>query len=228
MATLIVAPEPNDINVVDQGLEMLKVRSSLEAAGISWQGTGAFEMVRGSVFGIYQDVGSVRELLSVTSAIGLDLPTRGTYRFLADDEHDLRTVLRASIAPEKTRPSDLLILDESPNKRTGRTMEGTSLVHSTAARGRVLGHMMLNCFHSGAEASGFVDFEMKMNRRTKDGYRRPGRPNEAVSRALHLPLRALALSLLDQEKARGNQAGTVVTDSGFLSGTPALRSDNAV
>jgi hypothetical protein len=217
MASIIVAPEPGDPNVVDKGLELLGVESTIESAGISWQGTSAFQMVRGIMVGVFQNVGSVRQLLSVTSALGVELPSRGTYRFLADDEHDLRAVLRAGIAPEKTRPSDLLILDESPNARTGRTMEGTSLVHSTIAHRRIFGHMMLNCFHSGAEVSGFVDFEMKMNRKTKEGYRPAGRPTPDVSRALHYPLRALSLSILDRERARGNQATTVVTDTGFLS-----------
>lgn len=217
MASLIVAPQPGDLKIVERGLELVGVENSLEAAGLSWQGITAFEMVRGVVAGIFQNVDSVRKLLSVTSAMGIDLPSRGTYRFLADAEHDLRVVLRAGVAPQKTRPSDLLILDESPNVRTGRAMEGTSLVHSTCARGRVLGHCMLNLFHTGADVSGFVDFEMKMNRKTKDGYRRPGRPTAEVSRAMNTPLRALALALLDRERARGNQAGTVVTDSGFLS-----------
>lgn len=217
MASLIVAPQPGDLKIVERGLQLVGVERSLEAAGVSWQGTTAFEMVRGVVAGVFQNVDSVRKLLSVTSAMGLELPSRGTYRFLADTDHDLRAVLRAGVAPGKTRPSDLLILDESPNVRTGRSMEGTSLVHSTCARGRILGHCLLNLFHTGAEVSGFVDFEMKMNRKTKDGYRRPGRPTAEVSRALNTPLRALALALLDRERARGNQASTVVTDSGFLS-----------
>jgi hypothetical protein len=76
---------------------------------------------------------------------------------------------------------------------------------------------MLNLFHSGAEASGFVDFEMKMNKKTKAGYRPRGHPTDEVSRALHTPLRGLALALLARERARGNQAATTVLDSGFLS-----------
>lgn len=217
MATLIVAPEPQDINVVHRGFELLKVKESIECAGITWQGTSALPMVEGITFGIWQNVTSVRKLVSVTAALGVELPSRGTYRFLSDRDHDLRDVLRVGIQPEKTRPSDLLILDESVNRRTGRRMEGTSLVHSTTHRGRVLGHCLLNAFHSGAEASGFVDFEMKMNKKTKAGYRPRGHPTREVARALNTPLRALALSLVDSERARGNQAGTLVTDSGFLS-----------
>ncbi len=217
MASLIVRPNPEDVNVVDAGLEMLNLGGVIEQAKIAWQGTSAFDMVRGLVFGIWQNVDSVRKLLSVDAAAGMHLPSRGTYRFLAEDEHDLRDVLRAAIPPEKTRPSDLLILDESVNPRTGRKMEGTSLVHSTTVRGRILGHCLLNAFHAGAEASGFVDFEMKINRKTKRGYRRRGAPTREVARALHTPLRALALSVLDRERARGNQATTTVGDTGYLS-----------
>jgi hypothetical protein len=217
MATLIVAPEPQDINVVHTGLRLLNLAQSVQRAGISWDGQPATKMVEGLVFGIWQNVDSVQKLLAVTSAAGVVLPSRGTYRFLGDAALDLRAVLRAGVQPSKTHPSDLLILDESVNQRTGRQMEGTSLVHSTTTRRRVLGHCLLNLMHSGAEVSGFVDFEMKMNKKTKAGYRRPGHPTDEVSRALHTPLRALALALLTREKARGNLASTVVMDSGFLS-----------
>lgn len=217
MASLIVAPEPDDINVIHTGFELLGVQQAIERAGITWDGESAGPMVEGLVFGVWQDTTSLRKLLSVVSAAGVPLPSRGTYRFLADDEQDLRTVLREGIRIDKIRPSDLLIFDESVNQRTGRRMEGTSLVHSTTARRRILGHCMLNMFHSGADVSGFVDFEMKMNKKTKAGYRRRGQPSKAVARALHTPLRALALCMLDREKARGNQARTVVCDSGFLS-----------
>jgi len=217
MATIIVASEPEDINIVHKGFELLKVAESVKKAGITWQGTVPIQMIEGLTFGIWQNVDSVRKLLAVDAAVGGKLPSRGAYRFLADEGHDLRDVLRAGIHPEKTRPSDLFILDESVNQRTGRKMEGTSLVHSTTTRRRVLGHCMLNAFHSGAEVSGFVDFEMKMNKKTKKGYRPRGRPTPKVSRALNLPLRALALALLDHERARGNQAETAVMDSGFLS-----------
>lgn len=217
MARFIVTPEPQDINVVHRGFELLRVKESVEELGLTWDGESAISMIEGITFGIWQDVSSVSKLLSVTRAVGMMLPSRGTYRFLADREHDLRDVLRRGIEPKKTRPSDLLILDESVNSRTGRRMEGTSLVHSTTHRGRVLGHCLLNAFHSGAEVSGFVDFEMKMNKKTKAGYRPRGHPTRGVARALNTPLRALALSLVDSERARGNQAGTLVTDSGFLS-----------
>lgn len=217
MATFIVAPEPQDINIVHKGFELLKVEESVQKAGITWQGIKPLQMIEGLTFGIWQNVNSVRKLLAVTSAAGVKLPSRGTYRFLRDDDHDVRDVLRAGVQPDKTRPSDLLILDESVNQRTGRRMEGTSLVHSTTARRRVLGHCMLNAFHSGAEVSGFVDFEMKMNKKTKAGHRPRGHPIDEVSRALHTPLRALSLALLDSERARGNRAATAVMDSGFLS-----------
>lgn len=217
MATLIVTPEPQDINVVHRGLELLKVKESIASAGITWQGTSALQMVEGITFGIWQNVTSVRKLLSVTAAVGVELPSRGTYRFVADRDHDLRGVLRVGIKRERTRPDDLLILDESVNERTGRRTEGTSLVHSTTHRKSVLGHCLLNAFHAGAEMSGFVDFEMKMNKKTKAGYRPRGHPTHEVARALNTPLRALALSLIDSEAARGNQSRTVVTDSGFLS-----------
>lgn len=217
MASLIVAPQPQDINIVHAGFRLLNVEASVEKAGVTWQGIKPIHLIEGITFGIWQDVSSVRMLLAVTAAAGIDLPSRGTYRFLGDDAHDLRDVLRAGIRPEQTRPSDLVILDESVNKRTGRRMEGTSFVHSTSARGRVLGHCMLNLFHSGAEASGFVDFEMKMNKKTKAGYRPRGHPTNEVSRALHTPLRGLALALLVRERVRGNRAATTVLDSGFLS-----------
>lgn len=217
MAKFIVAPEPGDINVVHTGFELLKVGESIKRAGVTWDGKSATGMIEGITFGIWQNVTSVKQLLAVTFAVGVELPKRGTYRFLADRDTDVREVLRAGIDPKKTRPSDLLILDESVNQRTGRRMEGTSLVHSTTDRKRVLGHCMLNAFHSGTEVSGFVDFEMKMNQKTKAGYRRPGRPTPEVSRALNTPLRALSLALLDSERARGNQAETAVMDSGFLS-----------
>lgn len=217
MAKSIVAPEPQDINIVHRGFELLKVEQSVERAGIAWQGVKAIEMIEGITFGIWQNVDSVAKLLAVTAAAGVRLPSRGTYRFLGDAGHDIREVLRAGVEPAKTRPSDLLILDESVNQRTGRRMEGTSLVHSTTHRGRVLGHCMLNLMHSGADVSGFVDFEMKMNRKTKAGYRSRGHPTDEVSRALHTPLRGLALALLVRERARGNRAATAVMDSGFLS-----------
>lgn len=217
MAKHIVTPKPQDINIVQRGFELLGVEKSVEKAGITWQGIKPIQMIEGITFGIWQNVDSVAKLLAVTSAAGVELPSRGTYRFLGDADHDLREVLRAGVQPGKTRPSDLLILDESVNQRTGRRMEGTSLVHSTTHRRRVLGHCMLNLMHSGADVSGFVDFEMKMNKKTKAGYRPRGHPTEEVSRALHTPLRALALALLDRERARGNRAGTAVMDSGFLS-----------
>lgn len=217
MASLIVAPEPEDINVIHRGFGLLGVAESVRHAGITWQGVDVSQLLEAFVFGVFQDVNSIRKLLSVLSAAGVPLPSRGAYRFLASPAHDIRDVLRGGVSPEKTRPSDLFILDESVNQRTGRRMEGTSLVHSTTARRRVLGHCMLNAFHSGAEASGFVDFEMKMNKKTKAGYRPRGHPTDEVSWALHTPLRALALALLDRERARGNRAATVVSDSGFLS-----------
>lgn len=217
MASFIVAPEPQDINVVHKGFELLKVGASIKKAGITWDGDSATSMIEGFAFGIWQNVTSVKQLLAVTSAVGVKLPSRGTYRFLADRDTDIRQVLRAGIDPEKTRPSDLLILDESVNERTGRRMEGTSLIHSTTERKRVLGHCLLNAYHSGAEVSGFSDFEMKMNKKTKKGYRSRGRPTPEVSRALNTPLRALSLALLDSERARGNKAETAVMDSGFLS-----------
>jgi len=220
MATLIVEPRPEDINVVDVGLELLDMKHILEKEEVTWDKRPAFEIVRGFSFGIYQNVTSVRQLIATVNAAsidGLELPKRGTYRFLRAEDHDLRSILRGGIAPEKTRPSDLILLDDSPNERTGRQMEGTSLTHSTTAGGRIFGHCLLNAYHAGAEASGFVDFELKMNKKTKKGYRRRGRLQAGPARALHLPLRALALAIIDREKARGNKAKTVVADTGFFS-----------
>ena len=97
MAALTVEPKPEDINVVDVGLEILKVSQLLEAEEITWDGKPALEVVRGFLFGTYQDVKSVRQLISTVNAAGIDglaLPTRGAYRFLCDKEHDLRSILR--------------------------------------------------------------------------------------------------------------------------------------
>ena len=79
MAGLIVAPEPQDINIVQTGSRLLNVEASVKKPGVTWQGIKPIHLIEGLTFGIWQNVSSVRMLLAVTAAAGIDLPSRGTY-----------------------------------------------------------------------------------------------------------------------------------------------------
>lgn len=215
MAKQIVVPAAEWIKQCLGAIAGLKLEERLSALGVSWNRTTPDDIVRSLICGLWMRARSMAQAIELSPLTGFQLPVKGTYRFLNQRLLDLRELLRSYFTADVTTSDDVILIDDTPSKRTGFQLPGVSFLYSTTQKAKVLGYGLVTLFHYGRNRSGFMDFEVKISDAPPDQAARRGRPIDEILHAKRSTKYDLVLEMLDRARALGNRARVLVFDSWY-------------
>lgn len=222
MARSRVVRSEDWIKSFDEAFDGLDLRAKLRESGIQWNRDEPEDLLRGLLVALWMRARSIAQSIEMALAAGVALPKKGTYRFIGERSIDLRSVLRACFDADTTSEDDIILIDDTPARRTGYQLPGVSFFRSASLRAQVLGYQVVTLFHYGREASGFLDFEISISKRTPRQSRRRGRPVKEILKAKRTTKYDLVLEMLDRARKAGNKARIVVFDSWYGQSTEFL------
>lgn len=202
-------------NSFDRSFNDLQFEKRLDELGIWWNGCPAKTLLHGLLAALWMRGRSISQAIKLAATVGDALPKKGTYRFLGQRDLDLRDVLRSFFTSQDTTDEDVILIDDTPSKRTGYQLPGVSFLYSTAQKAKVLGYGLGTVFHYGRTISGFVDFEVSVSKSTPDQSKRRGRPFAEILRAKTLSKYDLVVDMLRRIKETGNRVRIVVFDTWY-------------
>lgn len=142
------------------------------------------------------------------------------YELLRSHRTDYTDLLRGLGADLGPAPHGfkLFLIDDTVRAITGQQMAGASFHRIPHENRSVLGHGVVALYRVGSEKGGFIDFELKFNKRRPEKARRAGRPPDDIRCARSLSKAQLAERMLERlANKRGRVPGKpiVAFDGGY-------------